>query len=271
MTHHFLVLHFGAQCPWQPWVVEQAQQAAEQLDGTVHVADVAKQPELAAYYRLFFPFMTVVDGTRVVSPLLAEELLHIAADGLVVPPATFTSWGPPAQAEAILPLTAVNITDTCGLCIRADKWRGCQAKAKWAASITRKVSDGVLGFVAYQGSEAVGVVEFLPAPLIPYPLPDRKPDVAFITCIYSTEDRADSRGQLLEWLAGYLQSTGYRELQVIAGQHTAYPNGPQTFFLQYSFQPVSELDRIALREGEEVLVLLRRKLYGRSNRSQSLS
>ena len=51
MTHHLLVLHFGAQCPWQPWVVEQARRAAEQLGGTVRVANVARQPEVAARSR----------------------------------------------------------------------------------------------------------------------------------------------------------------------------------------------------------------------------
>jgi hypothetical protein len=69
MLSHLLVLHFGAQCPWQPWAVEQARRAAEHLGGTVHVADVARQPELAARFRLFFPFMTVVDGSiRLPSP-----------------------------------------------------------------------------------------------------------------------------------------------------------------------------------------------------------
>lgn len=34
-----LVLHFGAQCPWQPWMVEQGRQAAEQLGGKVQVME----------------------------------------------------------------------------------------------------------------------------------------------------------------------------------------------------------------------------------------
>lgn len=127
MTHYLLVLHFGAQCPWQPWVVEQARLAAEQLGGTLHVADVARQPELAARYRLFFPFMTVVDGTvRLPSPTPAEELVRIAAEGLVMAPATLTTWGSEAQAESVLPLTADNIADTCPLCIGPGELRGCQ-------------------------------------------------------------------------------------------------------------------------------------------------
>jgi len=243
-------------------VVEQAQRAAKRLRGAVDVADVARQPELAARHRLFFPFMTVVDGAmRLPSPTPAEELVRIAAEGLAVPPAAPTAPGPEARAEAVLPLTAVNIADTCPLCIRPDEVRGCRAKAAWAADIGRQVPNGILGFVAYREGRAVGVVEFLPTPLVPYPLPHKAPDVAFITCIYSTEDGPDYRGQVLARLVEHLQATGCRELQVVAGRWTPYPNGPTSFFRQHGFELMNEVDRVTLREGEEVLVLLRRKIW----------
>lgn len=197
MTHHLLVLDFGAQCPWQPWIVDQARRAAEQLGGTVRVADVTQQPDLAARYRLFFPFMTVVDGTICLpSPTPAEELVRIAAEGLAMAPATPTTWGSEARAETVLPLTGDNIADTCHLCIRPDELRGCGARAVWAVSMAHQVPDGILGFAAYHKGQAVGVVEFLPAPLVPYPLADRASDVAFITCLYSTQHGPDYRGQV---------------------------------------------------------------------------
>lgn len=261
MTHHLLVLHFGAQCPWQPWIVDQARRAAEQLGGTVRVADVTQQPDLAARYRLFFPFMTVVDGTICLpSPTPAEELVRIAAEGLAMAPAAPTTWGSEARAETVLPLTGDNIADTCHLCIRPDELRGCGAKAVWALSVAHQVPDGILGFAAYHKGQAVGVVEFLPAPLVPYPLADRASDVAFITWLYSTEDGPDYRGQVLERLVRHLRGTGYRGLQVVAGQRTPYPNGPEAFFRQHGFEMVSGVDQVALREGEETLVLLRRAL-----------
>jgi len=261
MTHHLLVLHFGAQCPWQPWVVEQARQAAEQLGSTVQVVDVTQQPELAARYRLFFPFMTIIDETiRLPSPTPAEKLVRIATEGITVPPAAPTTWGSEAQGEAVLPLTTSNIADTCPLCIRPSELRGCQAKTAWAADMAQQVPDGILGFITYHKNQAVGVVEFLPSSLVPYPLPDKAPDIAFITCLYSTEDGPDYRGQVLEQLARHLQATGYHELQVVAGQQTPYPNGPEAFFRQHSFEPLDEVDRVTLQEGKERLVLLRRVL-----------
>jgi hypothetical protein len=124
----------------------------------------------------------------------------------------------------------------------------------------RRVPGGLLGFVAYQGGRAVGVVEFLPAPLVPYPLPEKDPRVAWITCLYGREDGPDFRGHLLEHLLRYLQGSDFRTLQVVAGRCLPYPNGPEPVFRQHGFETAGELDRVVLREGEDTLVLLRRDL-----------
>ncbi len=264
MAHGLLVLHFGAQCPWQPWVVEQARQAARRLGGTVRIVDVARQPKLAERHRLFFPFMTVVDESiRLPSPTQASELVSIAKEGLAVPTAVTTTESPAAQAEVVLPLTAANIRCTCALCSAPSPQRGCQAKAAWAARLARQMPSGVLGFVAYHSRHLVGAVEFLAAPLIPYPLPRKPTSAAFITCLYSAEDGLDYRADLLSRLEHHLAQAGYHELQVVAGQCSAYPNGPAALFQDRGFQRVGVVDRVTLREGTDTLVLLRRELRSR--------
>lgn len=57
----------------------------------------------------------------------------------------------------------------------------------------------------------------------------------------------------------HLLSTDYREVQVVAGQRTPYPNGPVVFFQQHGFERVGELDQVTLRVGKERLVLMRRR------------
>jgi len=95
---------------------------------------------------------------------------------------------------------------------------------------------------------------------LPYPLPVKAPEIAFITCLYSLEDSLDYRGQVLEQLMQYLPGAGYKELQVISGQLLPYPNGPVDFFARYGFEPMEELDRIVVSEGEDALILLNRSL-----------
>ena len=242
MSHQLLVLHFGMQRPWQPWVAEQAREAAKRLGGRVDIVDVSQRSDLAEHYRLFFPFVTVINGiAQLPSPTRAEELVRIAVDGFTPPPLTPILIQTEARIETIKPLIAANIGDTCHLCIRPEENRGCLSKASWAYHISRHVQGGILGFAAYHDDRAVGVVEFLPSELVPYPIPEKSPVVAFITCLYSLENGSDYRGQVLEYLVDHLQGTAYHELHIIAGRHTPYPNGPEAFFHPYGFNSMCEL------------------------------
>jgi hypothetical protein len=158
-----------------------------------------------------------------------------------------------------MPLTATNIVKTCRLCIPPEEGHGCLSKADWMTRITRRVPGNVLGFIAYHTDQVVGAVEFLPAALVPYPLPEKAPEIAFITCLYSLENGSDYRGQVLVCLEEYLRETAFREIQVIAGKRTSNPNGPESFFTHFGFHPVCGLGNITLAEGEDELILLRRK------------
>lgn len=262
MSHRFLILHFGGQCPWHLWMIEQAKTAATEVGGVVEVTDVSDRPELAAHYRLFFPFMTVIDDAiRLPSPTPAERLVKIVKEGVSGKPAISQPSGPEWQANRVAPLTVENISDTCPLCIPSSQVAGCQAKQAWASTVTDNVQEGILGFVAYNGRKAVGVVEFLPATVIPYPLPKKESTIAFITCIYSLQGRGpDYRGQILDHLLGYLPKQGYKKVQVVAGRRTPYPNGPVLFFLSHGFKESAELDKVVLTVGEEELVLMEKDI-----------
>lgn len=265
MSHNFLVLHFGGQCPWHIWTIEQVKKAAAEVGGVVEVCDVSDKSELAAKYRLFYPFMTVIDETiRLPSPTSAERLVKVVNEGVLSEPTIFQPIGTEKRARRVMPLMAENIHDTCLLCVAGEQAEGCQAKHAWASTIKDSVREGILGFVAYQGGRAVGVVEFLPSTMVSYPLPEKDAGIAFITCIYSNSidsgseqgEESDYRGQVLEHLLNYLGGQGIRKVQVIAGRRTPYPNGPVPFFLSHGFRELSELDKVILTEGQEELVLM---------------
>ena len=66
---HILYLHCSSQCPWHHWTREQAEKAAGELNYTFEVVDVSESPEQARRYRMFYPFMTIIDGKiRLPSP-----------------------------------------------------------------------------------------------------------------------------------------------------------------------------------------------------------
>lgn len=256
----FLVLHLAGQCPWVPWVVEQARQAAAETGATVEVADVATQPQLAHSHGLFFPFMTVIDGqVRVPAPTPATALIRRADAAGRMPAGSSPALPdivPPAVGDEparVIPLTAVNIADGCALCGSPGS-SGCQLKAAWAGSAAMSLPDHGLGFIAYVGDRPVAAVEVLPAMAVPYPLPDAGDGDAFITCLYPTQ-APDYRGLVLGRLLAELRRSGCRRALVVAGRRTPFPNGPLPFLAEHGFREVCGLATEQLTDGTEELVL----------------
>ena len=263
MSHKFCVLHFGRQGPWYIWVIEQARQAASQTAGSFETIDTSERPDLAALYRCFFPLLTVIDNTiRVASPTPVKGLVSIASKGLIAEPTAYQAAGPQSIAERVELLSAANIQETCYLCIPESEKAACLAKKRWASKIELKISHRLLGFIAYKEYQPAAAVELLPSTLVPYPLPKKKDDIAFITCLYSTSEMAepsemlDYRGSVLNHLMDYLPKYGYNKVQIISGRRTAYPNGPAPFLLSYGFKVVTELDQFVLKIGREELLLM---------------
>ena len=256
-----LVLHFGLQCPWTPWVIRQARQAAARLGEDLQVVDVARQPEYARRYRMFFPFMTVIDGDlRLSSPTPACELVRLARGEAMPTPAETLVERPAGLAQAVRPLVAASLLDTCWLCIDPPGGRGCRAKVAWVANLSKDLPNGLLGFAAIQENRVVGAVEFIPASLVPYPLPDKTPQTAFITCLYSLEEGPDYLLKALACLLEYAPSADFHQVQVVAGKRLPYPNGPQSFFQACGFDELAKLDHAALGTEVEPLVLLEKQL-----------
>ncbi|MFX0209195.1 MAG: hypothetical protein ACFFDT_24640, partial [Candidatus Hodarchaeota archaeon] len=261
LNHKFLVLFFGAQCPWHKWVIEQTRLAATQVKGTIKIIDAIKNPEIAAQYRLFCPFMIVIDDTiRLSSPFSANELVKIAKGGVTAKPTLLQSLGPEARAERIEPLTAKNILETCSTCNRARDSPEYQAKVEWALKFQNDLPEEIMGFIAFEGKKAVSYVEFLPALKIPYPLPKKSKTLAVINCIYPLEDGPDYRSYVLEYLIKYLPKHGFKKLQVISGRRTLTPNRQVSFFISHGFKEIGEVDSIVLKRGKDELVLMEKNL-----------
>ncbi|MCL0059711.1 hypothetical protein M1O57_03085 [Dehalococcoidia bacterium] len=262
MRHHILVLHFGAQCPWHLWVIEQAKQAAQKLNAEVAIRNVMDHPELAEKQKMFFPFMTIIDRKiRLSGPMRAEELIRIAKEGPERKPVLPIAHGERTEPHLIRELTPENVKTTIPLCIAGVRPIADREKALWLQEMLNRSGCSLLGFIGFRGKEAKGVVEYLPSNLVPYPLPCKNPSIAFITCIYPTEPDIDCKSQVLERLVDYLRGENYKELQVVAGERTPYPNGPVVFFKRHGFVELEEIDLVGLGEaGEEKLILMHKRL-----------
>ncbi|MCI2426678.1 hypothetical protein LM597_04645, partial [Candidatus Acetothermia bacterium] len=253
---------FGAQCPWYRWVIDQASQAARELGAEVTVKDVMDHPELAERHRMFFPFMTVIDGNiRISAPVSAEVLIRIAKGTPEPKPTSPMAHGERAGPHLIHKLTPENIKATIPLCIANVRPIADREKVLWTKEMLKRSGCAQLGFIAFQGEKARGVVEYLPSSLVPYPLPKKDSSIAFITCIYPTKPDVDYKSPVLKRLLAHLREEGYKELHVIAGRQRPYPNGPLSFFRRHGFVELGEVDQLCVGElDEEELILMRREL-----------
>lgn len=210
---------------------------------------------------MFFPFMTVIDERlRVPSPTRAEVLVRMANQTRELKPTAPMAYGRRPDVCEVHALTPDNVKATIPLCIAGVEPIADREKARWAREALRKSRGVLLGFIAFKDGKAKGAVEYLPSHMVPYPLPQKDPSIAFITCIYPTEPDSNYKSPVLEKLLDHLKVEGYRRLQVIAGRRTPFPNGPVAFFQEHGFSELGELDRIGLAEGEEELILMERKL-----------
>jgi len=260
MKHSFLYLHFGGQCPWYLWMLEQVTRAAREVEGEVRIVDVMDEPSYAADYRMYFPFMTIIDDFwRIPAQVAARDLVSIAEDGL---PGEPTVQGPKIQVgrlDEVRKMTLANIQETCPLCVPYYESRGCRGKKAWASSIVKE-SDNLLGYIGYKNEHVLAAVEMMPATEVPYPLEDKDAKTAFITCLYSQSGSLDYRADVLAPLIRYLQGQGLNRIQVIAGNRTAFPNGPAAFFEEFGFENKGEIDRVLLKKGTEEIYLMEKEL-----------
>lgn len=250
------VVHFGQQCPWLPWVIEQARLTAAELGATLTTVDVALSAEAASVHQLFFPFLTIIDGTtRIAAPTPAARLIAYARE----PQASLETLRPAAPAnptvaavpDRIEPLTPARCADSCLLCGAPNS---CTGKREWLTAQTEHSGAG-LGYVAYCGDQPVAALELLPAAAVPYPLPISRDGAAFLACVYPTAD-PDYRGALLDHLRAALPPLGYGRVLTVAGRWTNFPNGPADFLAAHGFRELRTLGRERLRDTYDELVLM---------------
>jgi hypothetical protein len=250
------VLHFGQQCPWLPWVVEQARLAAAELGATLTTVDVTLSAEAANEYQLFFPFLTIIDGaTRIAAPTPAARLSAYAREPQVsletLRPAEPAKPTVAAVPDRIEPLTPANSGDSCLLCGAPNS---CTGKRDWLLAQAEQ-SGASSGYVAYSGGQPVAALELLPATAVPYPLPVPRDGAAFLACVYPTAN-PDYRGALLDHLRTALPPLGYGRVLVVAGRWTNFPNGPADFLAAHGFRELRPLGRERLRDTYDELVLM---------------
>ncbi|MCL0059700.1 hypothetical protein M1O20_04345 [Dehalococcoidia bacterium] len=135
----------------------------------------------------------------------------------------------------LVPITAETVEQSCEPCFGTDEKHLCSGKRDWVTMMLARAKSEHLGFLHFYKGKCVGGAEFLPSDLIPYPIPGKAESVAFLTCVFLSDENKDYKSYPLEALIEHLRARAFKNLLAIASEDVVFPNGPLWWFLAQGF------------------------------------
>jgi hypothetical protein len=214
---------------------------------------------LCAEHRIFSPQMLLVnDKHRLHGPFSAERVSALLDDADAGPVAFTVRQSTDVVRGDLVPLTSETALSTCHTCAGGPDQGLCRGKAEWVAQMARESGLPHLGYLHMVGGRCVGGAEFLPSRMVPYPVPDKGPGDAFLTCVYISDERHDYKTHPTERLLLELGQLGFRTVSVAASTDAVFPNGPASWFERLGFEDRGLLIREEMHGAD--IHLLRRRL-----------
>ncbi|MBD3407530.1 MAG: hypothetical protein GF411_15545 [Candidatus Lokiarchaeota archaeon] len=253
------LFHFGAFCPYGIHMIGEVEIAAKKLDYSFSVYDIGKEPIYAREFQVFTPLLILVDDNlRYYKPMSYTQLIKKIEKRELDSWRRYTQRDPIREASRIEDLRYNEIYRSVPVCMegRVDVYDA--KKSDWA--LRHHKATGVIhfGYIAWSKLShfPVAANQILPGNLIPFPIPEHRKDIAFIVCLHSKPEMGDYRRDLIRHAIEDLPSRGYTSCQVIAGESTAYPNGPAYIFKEMGFEEKEIIQKVELKDGIEKLILL---------------
>ncbi|MFP4661497.1 MAG: hypothetical protein ACLFPF_04830 [Halanaerobiales bacterium] len=205
--------------------------------------------------KIYFPDTLIVDDIKIVYPGTAEELFVLYNLRDPLHGGEKYKQLPLRKPDFIRPINEdiSGIADICSVGMNKNNF---QQRIKWLKE-QGKLTNQLSGFIAYRRDKLVALVEFIREDKCIYPLPEKREDFLFITCLYNFPGLYyEYRPFLFKNLLEFASENKYKGVSVIAGLNTTSPNGPVCFFSDLDFQGRVYLDRVLMRYYWEDLFFL---------------
>jgi len=234
--------HFGMQCPYNQCLVELLKEVCSTTDCTLQIFDIAENQQLCRTYQIYGPNLLIVDDHyRWNGPFSRDVLLTLLRDEKPVRSAYCVQTGTVEFKGRLLELNDSSVVYTSQACFMKDDHSLCQAKAEWVRQILQKTGLPHIGYLNMDGERCVGGAEFLPAELVPYPIPGLQPKDAFITCSFLTHEDYDYKSFPLRALLTFLKDSGFGRALIVASTEVLFPNGTVDWYCGRGFSDLGHL------------------------------
>ncbi len=197
---------------------------------TVNFYDITGDRQLAKEQNMFFPFLTVVDRVnRFYSPISEAFLDDLIAGQTPAEQPYRPALGKVKKSASIVEITANNYS-LASDCTGRKNCAGCQSKI----SMYQQITSSTIGYMNVEDGTLLGGAEFYPSLYVPYNIP-RGSDIAFITCVYLSDEQYDYKSMPLRALERHL-SKYYKKIVVISDEIGVFPNGDLDFFVRNGYK-----------------------------------
>lgn len=251
MARNIKFFYFGYQCPHNTYLLARIKTVAWQERVGLHLFDITNDEAAARQYQVFSPTMVIVnDKYRWHGPFSKDLIVAMLEDEPIEPKAFAVNQSDDEVRGELMPVDGSNVLKTCVPCMNSDDSNFCRGKAEWVSERLKETGMADLGFVHIVEGRCSGGAEFLPSTHVPYPIPDKRGDNAFLTCSYVSDERKDFRSYPLDALAKSLKARGFRTLSAVASTDGVFPNGPVEWFEKKGFADKGLLIREELHKAE---------------------
>lgn len=212
--------YWGSICPLSIGIIKLLKKYEKYL--SIEYYDITDNFELAKNQNIYFPFLTVIDECyRYYSPLTETFMEQLKCGMLPVEKPYRINQGKIEVEGNLVPITKNNYILAAQCTGRKDRM-GCLEKCNMYPM------NDIFGYMNGKNQTLLGGAEFYPSLKVPYNIP-RSEDIAFITCVYSSDEKYDFKSKPLKALEKYLASS-YSKLIVISDEEGTFPNGNLAFF-----------------------------------------
>ena len=217
----------------------------------LHLFDITDDERTCKEYSIFSPTMTIVNEKhRWHGPFTKDQILLMLEDEMVRPETRPIDQSDDIVRGDLVTITPESVLQTCTPCIGMDDKGLCYGKSEWIADVMKDKGLRHLGYLHFVDGKCVGGAEFLPSKKVPYPIPDKRDDNAFLTCSYVSSETKDFKSHPLEKLVEDLKEQGFVTLSVAASEHVVLPNGPKAWFERKGFVDKGVLSKEGLHGAE---------------------
>ena len=224
---------------------------AAQKDVPLRLMDISQDEGICQRLRIFSPNMLLVNHKhRLHGPFSLEKVRAMVEDEVIEPEGYEVEQSADVTKGELVPLTSESVLSTCRPCMGSDDETLCRAKSEWIGAVIKSLRLGHLGYLHFLDGVCVGGAEFLPSENVPYPIPDKRHDNAFLTCSFLSDESKDYKTYPLMRLIDDLRGWGFRTLSVAASRDVVFPNGPLEWFENKGFVDTGVLVTEVLHKAE---------------------